>query len=374
MRIAINNVFLVAGEGGGIERHVRGLLRGLDTVGGDHEYVLFTSRDCAGTFPLGPRMREVACDVSAKLRPAKILWEQTVLPLQLRRHAIDVVLSPANIGPIAAGRPSVLIMHDVIPFKHPEIFTTVERVAQKTLFALSARASDAILTVSESSRRDIIDLFGVAAAKVHVVPGATDAKFRPTSITHDVRAALRRARIPDRYVLYVAAGRAYKNVDGLIRAYHQLVTRRGIPQSLVITGLAGRASTEINQLVVGLGLDDRVVFSGFLDDELLPALYSAADAFVFPSFYEGFGLPVIEAMACGVPVAASNRTSIPEAVGDAGLLFDPASTDQMADAIHRILSDAALRGELVARGAARARQLSWELTARRTLAVLGEVA
>jgi glycosyltransferase involved in cell wall biosynthesis len=372
MRIAINLVFLVSGEGGGIERHVRGLLRGLEAVGGDHEYVLFTSRNCTGTFPLGPTMREVVCDVSAKFRPAKIVWEQTVLPFQLRQHGIDVVLSPANIAPIVVGRPSVLIMHDVIPFKRPEIFTTVERVAQKTLFSLSARSCDAILTVSESSKRDIAELFGVSLSKIRVVPGATDPKFRPIEITDIVRASLRRARIPDRYLLYVAASRAYKNVEGLVRAFHQLAER--IPHSLVITGLAGRASPEIERLVVGLGLVDRVVFSGFLDDELLPALYSAADVFVFPSFYEGFGLPVIEAMACGTAVAASNRTSIPEAVGDAGLLFDPDSTQEMSEAMHSILSNDTLRAELVQKGLARAKQLSWETTARRTLAVLSEVA
>jgi glycosyltransferase involved in cell wall biosynthesis len=372
MRIGINLVFLVSGEGGGIERHIRGLLRGLEAVGGDHEYVLFTSRNCTGTFRLGPTMREVVCDVSARFRPAKIVWEQTVLPFQLRQHGIDVVLSPANIGPIVVGRPSVLIMHDVIPFKRPEIFTTIERVAQKTLFSLSARASDAILTVSESSKRDIAELFDVAPAKIHVVPGAAEEKFRPVAITESVRAALREARISDRYLLYVAAGRAYKNVDGLIRAFAQLAER--IPHSLVITGLAGRASDDIQRLVVGLGLADRVVFTGFLDDALLPALYSAADVFVFPSFYEGFGLPVIEAMACGTPVVASDRTSIPEAVGDAGLLFDPSRVDDIANAIERVLEDKALRDSLVLKGLARAKLLSWETTAARTLSVLGEVA
>ena len=147
-----------------------------------------------------------------------------------------------------------------------------------------------------------------------------------------------------------------------------------MPHALVITGLSGRASPELAQLVEELGLQGRVVFTGFLGDDMLPLVYSAADVFVFPSFYEGFGLPVLEAMACGVPVAASNRASLPEAVGDAGLLFDPASTDAIASAIARLVDDRVLHADLVRRGLARAQMFSWTKTAEGTLAVLAEVA
>lgn len=374
MRVGINLLYLVASKGGGIERHTRGLLRGLASVGGDHEYVLFTNRHCAGTFPLALNMREVVSDVSGEFRPAKTVWEQTVLPLQLRKEAIDVVLSPANIGPVIAARPSVVIMHDLIPFRRPEVFTTTERVTMQTLFKLSAKTADRVLTVSESSRKDIVDLLGVSADKVRVIPGAADEQFKPVAVTAESRGQLARAGIPDRYFLYVAAARTYKNVDGLLRAYKLLRDRHGATQSLVITGLAGRASPELQRLVAELGLGDLVIFSGYLDDALLPLLYSAADVFVYPSLYEGFGLPVIEAMACGVPVAASDRTSVPEAVGDAGLLFDPDSTDDIAAKIQRILADDALREELVRKGLARAQTFSWDLTATRTLAALAEVA
>ena len=374
MRIGINLLFLVASRGGGIERHVRGLLRGLQTVGAGHEYVLFTNRHCRGTFPLSANFREVASDVSATFRPAKILWEQSILPFQLRRHEIDVVLSPANIGPVATRCPAVVIIHDVIPFRRPEMFTAPERLAMKTLFRLSARCSDAILTVSESSKTDIVNILDVPADKVHVIPGAADQQFRPVPVTDEARATLRRSGIPDRYILYVAAGRAYKNVDGLIRAYGRLLDQHRIPQSIVITGLAGRASVEIERVVNDLGLRDKVVFTGFLEDAILPLLYSAADVFVYPSFYEGFGLPVIEAMACGAPVAASNRTSVPEALGDAGLLFDPDNLEEIADSIHRILTSPVLRDELSSRGLARAKTFSWNKTAERTLAALAEIA
>ncbi|MGE0395438.1 MAG: glycosyltransferase family 4 protein [Kofleriaceae bacterium] len=180
--------------------------------------------------------------------------------------------------------------------------------------------------------------------------------------------------MPERYLLYVAASRSYKNIDGLVRAFHLLKTRHRVPHALVIVGLAGRATPALEQLISSLGLVDDVVFSGFLDDRMLPLVYSAADAFVYPSFYEGFGLPVLEAMACGTPVAAANRTSLPEAVGDAGLLFDPANPEDMARTIARILDETELRGELVERGLVRARSFTWEKTAAATLATLSVLA
>lgn len=355
MRIGVNLLFLVAGKGGGIERHARGLLRGLARVAVDHELVLFTNRDCRGTFPLAPNIREVASEVSATFRPAKLLWEQTALPLHTR--GLDVLLSPANIAPALHACPSAVIIHDLVPFLRPEMFDTVERAALKALFHVAARRSDLVLTVSASSRRDIERLLG--AKRVAVVPGAPDEAFRPTRGTSPY----------GKYILYVAAGRKYKNVDGLIRAFAKL----DVPHVLVITGLAGRASPETVQLATELGVRDRVVFSGFLDDSELPLLYSAADVFVYPSYYEGFGLPVLEAMACGTPVVASNRTSLPEAVGDAGLLFDPDDVDEMARTIGRVIADRALHAELSAKGLARASSFTWEQTAQKTLAALTEL-
>lgn len=374
MRIGIDLLFLVAGKGGGIERHARELLGGLQRLGGEHEYVLFTSRDCRATFPLSQNVTEVASHVSAKFRPAKIVWEQSVLPVQLARHGIDVLLSPANIAPLAHRCPSAVIIHDLIPFFRPEVFTFIERTAMRVLFRMSALRSNTVITVSESSRRDIIELLGVAPERVVVIPGGCDPRFQPVPLTDETRAQLREVGIPERYLLYVAASRSYKNVDGLIRAFKLLKERHAIPHALVLTGLADRAQHDLVALVGDLGLERDVVFSGFLDDRLLPLVYSAADVLVYPSFYEGFGLPVIEAMACGTPVAASNRTSLPEAVGDAGLLFDPDDIEDMAATIRRIVDDPALRAQLVAKGLVHASRFSWDQTAKRTLATLTSLA
>ncbi|HEY5949286.1 MAG TPA: glycosyltransferase family 1 protein [Kofleriaceae bacterium] len=369
MRIGIDLLFLAAGRGGGIERYVRGLIDGLARLGGGHEYVLFTNAHCRGTFPLAEGFTEVASNVSAVFRPAKLVWEQTVLPVQLAKHDIDVLLAPANVSPIAHRCPSAVIIYDVVAFMRPEVFTRVERIALKLLLRVAARRNDLIITCSESSKRDIVRLFGVSEDRVVVVLGAVDEQFAPVPVTDEARAQLADKGIPRDYILYVAASRTYKNVDGLVRAFKQLKDR-GHRHALVVTGLADRATPELLGLVEQLGLSRDVIFSGFLDDRMLPLLYSAAAAFVYPSFYEGFGLPVLEAMACGTPVAASNRTSIPEAVGDAGLLFDPDDTDAMVTAIERLLVDQPLRERLVTAGIARAKTFTWDRVARQTLAAL----
>jgi glycosyltransferase involved in cell wall biosynthesis len=373
LRIGINLLFLAAGRGGGIERYARGLINGLQKIDSQNEYILFTNRDCSGSFPLAPNFREISSNVSATFRPSKIAWEQCVLPFHLKRHGIDVLLSPGNISPFFHRCPSVVIMYDMIPFIRPEVFTALERAALKTLFRTSARRSDKVITISESSKGDIVRTFGIPEGKVTVVLSGCDEQFRPVPVTEEARELLKRQGIPPRYILSVASSRTYKNIDGLINAYKLLKDKYRVPQSLVITGLAGRAHPDIKRLTQRLGLTGDVVFSGFLEDRVLPLLYSAAEVFVYPSFYEGFGLPVIEAMACGTPVAASSRTSLPEAVGDAGVLFDPHNIEEMAGGMHRILSDRPFRDDLVKKGLARAKTFSWEKAASETLAALSEL-
>ncbi len=370
MLIGINMLFLVAGRGGGIERYVRGLLKGLKRIDRNNEYILFINRDCRDTFELTDNFREVASSVSATFRPAKILWEQTLLPLQIRKHGIDVLLSAGNISPLIQSCPSAVIMYDMIPYIRPEGFTRLELGTLKTLFRVSAGMSTKIITISESSKKEIVRRLNVREDKVTVAYAGCDEQFKPVPVSAQARQALNSLGLPEKYILYVASSRSYKNIDGLIKAFKLLRENHHVEQSLVITGLAGRAQPALEHLVSSLGLLSGVVMSGFIADEIMPLLYSAAEVFVYPSFYEGFGLPVIEAMACGTPVAASNSTSLPEAVGDAGLLFDPYNIEEMAETLHRIISDNALKLRLVEKGLTRAKEFSWDRTALKTLEVL----
>ena len=275
------------------------------------------------------------------------------------------MFSPANIAPFFHSFPTVTVMHDMIPFIRPEGFGMAELTALKTLFYLTAKSSNAIITDSKSSKDDIVRIFKAPEEKVRVVYAACDSEaFVPREARSE---DLKKYGIEKKYILYVAARRKYKNIDGLVKAYKILKQRHRVGHTLVITGLGGRADAGLSGIVKELGIERDVLFSGFIPDEELPLLYSGADVFVYPSFYEGFGLPVLEAMACGAPVAASNATSLPEVVGDAGLLFNPNDTEDIANAVLRLLTDKTLKAKMIEKGFARVKEFSWEKTAEKQL-------
>lgn len=366
--------FLVNGRGGGIERYARSLVSALQRIDRENEYVLFTNKDCQGSFVLAPNFREVKSGVSARFRPAKIIWEQAALPFTLNSHKIDVLLSPGNISPLFPGCPSAVIIHDLIPFIWPELFTLTERTALQKLMAAAANRCSRIITVSHSSAQGITEILNIDPAKITVVPGACSETFKPIPETPERATIVAKYGIRSPYILYVASTRPYKNVDGLMKAFDLYLRNDQTEHSLVITGLAGKAQSELVRLANDLGLAQRIVFAGFVHDEDLAAIYSAADLSVYPSFYEGFGLPLLESMACGTPVAASNATSLPEVLGDAGLLFDPRNIGEMALAMSSIISNSALRAGMIRKGFERVKLYSWEKTANAVRNVLQDSA
>ena len=203
------------------------------------------------------------------------------------------------------------------------------------------------------------------------MPSACDELFRPSEVEPT---RLDAHGITQPYILYVASRRPYKNIDGLIRAYYLLKRRHNLPHRLVITGLGGRADNQLFGLIKECGLERQVILTGFVPDEELPLIYNGAELFVFPSFYEGFGLPIVEAMACGLPVASSNRTSLPEVAGRCALFFDPADVEDMAQTIYRLLTDEGLRQRLISCGRQRAALFTWERVAAEVLKALEDVA
>ncbi len=361
LRIGINALFIIPGKAGGLETVFRNLLPSLLRVDATNEYVVFSNRECAGTAPQGRNMREVPCPVSAAFRPGKHLWEQAVFPFWLKRHAIDVLFSPGNVTPLCSPCPSVTVINDAIPFIRPENFSAVERLALKTLFHLSARRSAAVVTLSESAKRDLVRHLRIPPAKVHVAYLAAEERFRPSA--ENAEAVLRKHAVRRPYLICVASSRPYKNVDGLVRAFSFVRERHRVPHQLVVVGLAGRAHGAILDSAAPLLRDGSLVLTGFVDDAELPVLYSNAEASVYPSKYEGFGLPVLESMACGTPVVSSNAASLPEVVGDAGVLFDPYDIEAMGRAIYSVISDEGLRATLRQKGFERARRFSWDGTA-----------
>ncbi|MBI4636029.1 MAG: glycosyltransferase family 4 protein [Candidatus Rokubacteria bacterium] len=310
--------------------------------------------------------------VSLSVLPARGTrwWDQVTLPLALGRDRVDVFLSPYYKCPLLAPCPSVLTIHDLFFIGYPGTRRPFRDAVTTRLARAYARRASAIIADSAYSRRAIVERLRVSAAKVHVIPVALGPEFKPEPLTDAVR---RRYGIGRPYVLYVGNFRPHKNLPRLLRAYAALPASLGSAHDLVLAGGDRERSGGLEALARDLGVAARVVFPGSIEDADLPALYSGATLFVLPSLEEGFGLPALEAMACGAPVVAGDRAALPEVVGDAALLVDPESEAALRDAMATALSDETLRESLRRRARVRAGEFPAERTAGRVLDLLGEV-
>jgi len=297
-------------------------------------------------------------------------WDQVTLPRALARDRISVFLSPYYKGPVRARCPVVLTIHDLYfidyPGRHRPVY---EAIVTRAARLYAARAA-AIVSDSEYSKRAIVDRLGVSAAKVSVIPVGLGGEFRPAGLTAAARA---RYGVVSPYALYVGNFNPHKNIPRLIRAFGLLPGPVRSRHALVLAGGYGDGRPELARLAASLGLTDRVVFTGRVDDADLPALYADASVYVTPSLEEGFGSTVLEAMACGAAVISSNRAALPEVVGDAGILFDPQDERELATVLARVLSDSALAADLRRRSIARAGLYTPARTTGRVLALLRDV-
>ncbi len=344
----------------GIGRYVVHLARGLAQIIGDTPVnLLHDSAARAGRLTL-PQLPPVVCSAS----PFS-LRQQWAVPQALRRAGATLYHSPYYLMPYRPGVPTVLTCYDVIPLVLPAYFSARQRLFFRLAHGLALRASSVVLVISSTTRDDLVRCFGMEPGKVIVTPLAADEHFRPQS-PEEVARVRHLYGLPDEYVLYVGSNKPHKNLVRLVQAW-AAVESATANACLVIAGHWDARYPEALQSAEKAGLADRILFVGAVADADLAALYSGARCFVFPSLYEGFGLPVLEAMACGTPVACSNVSSLPEVVGDATLLFDPLEVDSMADALARLLAGADLRAEMDERGLQRAACFSWERTTRQTL-------
>lgn len=291
--------------------------------------------------------------------------QQWAIPRLLRQHKVDVYHSAYYLMAYITGVPTLLTLYDLIPIHYPAYSTLKARLLFRWATALALRTAQHTLAISEAARRDFLARFRLRPERITAIPLAADPAFTPQS--PEVVAALRaRYALPDTFLLYLGSNKPHKNLVRLIEAW--AVVQAEMPgYMLVIAGAWLPQHPEPRQRGRTLGIDDRVCWLGSLPDADLPALYTAADVFVFPSLYEGFGLPVIEAMACGTPVACAKTSSLPEVAGDAAVLFDPTQTEGIADALRRVCGDADLRAGLRRRGLAQATRFSWARTAQETL-------
>jgi glycosyltransferase involved in cell wall biosynthesis len=298
--------------------------------------------------------------------PQQLWWDQVVFPWRGGRARADLLVSPGMSAPVVRGRPVVLTVYDLALTRHPEwLPTRRSRWYWGRWIPFTARHASRVVVSSESTRRDLEELAGLSRARVSVIP--LGAPLPVTQVAPAAVAAIRRRYgLEGPYLLYVGTVDRRKDLETLVRALPLLPGSWSL--ALAGTLIAGR--TRLPELVREAGLTARVRFLGFVPDDDLPPLYAGATVFVYPSHYEGFGLPPLEAMACGTPVVSYNVTSLPEVIGDAGVLLDPpVAPEALARAVARLVDDAALRADLVARGRERVGRFDWAETARRTHAV-----
>ncbi|HID87273.1 MAG TPA: glycosyltransferase family 1 protein [Anaerolineae bacterium] len=304
--------------------------------------------------------------------PTFSIAEQIVLPWIARRLSLDLLHSPYYIKPYWLPCPSVVTVYDLIPARYPQSLPSPwARLAFKVTTRLALASARQVITLSQASQQDLSELYGVPETRTRVTYLAADERFRPQGAER-VTAVRRTYHLPEKYVLYLGINKPHKNLVRLIDAFSRLtfdVSRF----TLVIAGHWDQRYPEVKRRVEELDLQDRVIFLGPVPEADLPALYSGATLFVFPSLYEGFGLPVLEAMACGVPVICSNTSSLPEVAGDAAIMVNPLDVDELAAAMERVLEDPALREEMAGKGTMQASKFSWERTARETLGVYESV-
>lgn len=378
MRIGIDYTAALR-QGAGIGRYTRQLVRALLALDTRNEYVLLTaSGGLRATHLSFQSIAEHAnvrrIDLPLSDRSLNILWHRLRLPLwvELVSGALDVFHSPDFALPPVHRARTLLTVHDLSFMRVPECSAPGLRSYLLRVVPASVRRADVVLADSESTRMDMIELLGVDPDRVRVIYAGVEPCFQRVRDQSVLEAVRNRYRLPARFVLGLGTLQPRKNFERLIAAYAQMRGEARSGLKLVIAGGLGWMCEGIFRRVEELGLQDEVLFPGYVADEDLPALYSMAEVFAFPSLYEGFGLPPLEAMACETPVVASNVSSLPEVLGDAALSVDPLDVPALAQAMLRVLNDAALRAALVRRGVAQARKFTWEQAAGKLLEVYTE--
>ncbi|MCG9966624.1 glycosyltransferase family 4 protein [Pelotomaculum terephthalicicum JT] len=375
MRIGINALQLTA-RNSGIGQYIYNMISSLISLN-INEYYLYLSRGNARPEWLGQRgvdIKEIPfCKEQVILRN---LYELFYLGQDLSRDDLSVYWSPDTKIPLLIPKniPFVVTVHDLAIIKEPETYKYSRVVYWRRLFQHAIQKSSYVVAISQTTRNDLIELMDVSPEKIKVVYNGVSAQFKPVENTNILMRVAKKYCLPEKFLLFVGLFSPRKNIAGILRAFSILKNEYQIPHRLVMVGEKGWRYRADLELVQSFGLEKQVFFPGFVEDEDLPAVYNLADVFVFPSLYEGFGLPVLEAMACGIPVVTSNISALPEVVGKAGILVNPHEPEEIATGIHRLISNKKLSSELAKAGLKRSRHFLWENAARELLKVFREIA
>lgn len=349
----------------GINWYIYHLLQNLQSP--DYDFTVFLSE---------PRAREhfrhLRLDLSrwpTRKPVIRIAWEQLVQPLALRRDSIDLLHALAFAGPISISIPWVVTVYDLSFVRYPQSFNTANRLYLNWAVRHSLQRADRVIAISESTKRDLVAFFGAAPEHISVVYCGLDPVFAVDYDRAEIDHLRARRHLPEHFILFVGTIEPRKNVVRLIRAFARAKRTARLPHALVLVGARGWKYAEVDAVIEQEGLMNDVIFAGYVPQDELPIWYRAADLFVYPSLFEGFGLPPLEAMASGTPVVTSRASSLPEVVGDAAILVAPEDETELADAITRGVSDRTLRDELRTRGQTRVTNFSWKRAAHETIQI-----
>ena len=368
LRIGIDYTAAVR-QGAGIGRYTRELVRALAELDRSHDYVLFAAaggqRPADTDWPPNFQMRSVPLSD----RALAILWHRLRLPLwvELVTGAVDIFHSPDFVLPPVRRAKTLVTVHDLSFIRYPQCADANLRVYLNKVVPRSVHRANLVLADSQSTKDDLVELLGVAPDRIEVVYPGVEKRFRPIEDQALLEKVRKRYDLPPRFILGLGTLQPRKNFTRLIEAFASLQVCKFASLHLVIAGGKGWLYEEIFATVEQLSLKKKVVFPGFVADEDLPALYNLADLFVFPSLYEGFGLPPLEALACGTPVITSDASSLPEVVGEAGPMVEATDVEALAEAMKRVLEDDALRERMIAKGMKQARKFTWEQAAAKLL-------
>jgi glycosyltransferase involved in cell wall biosynthesis len=371
LRIAIDAHSVGTGLGGN-ESYATNLIEALAEIDQTNRYTLYvTKREAVERF--GTRWPNFS--VRSTLPHTPLIRIPLTLSAELRRNPVDVLHVQFTAPPFSPC-PVVVSIHD-LSFEHlPQTFTWRSRKQLRITVRRTARQASQVIALSEYARDDIVKTYQVSPDKISVIPLAASDHFRPISDEEELQRVRQTYGIEGEYMLSVGAIQPRKNLGRLVAAYSHLrdVKPEGKLPKLVLAGKCAWLYDETLSAIKELELSDSIILTGYVPETDLPALYSGALCFIYPSYFEGFGLPPLEAMQCGVPVIVGDRTSLPEVVGDAGVLVDPFDINALAAAIGKVISDSDLRAKLSVQGLARAKLFEWRETARQTLAVYRKAA
>lgn len=356
------------GERSGVGNYSARLLAAQLRTEPERNYLLYSNRPLE---KLEPSLAN-AQRIPGYLPNSRWLWMQLMLPRIISRTNPDICHFTNALAPLWLNKPYVLSIYDATLFLYSRYHPRTRLLAIRLMLPMVARRAAAVITISQSARNDLVQILKIPAEKIHVVYGAAPDNFGQVKDSDELARIRQKYELSEHFLLYVGTLEPRKNLDRLVRVFGRLKAA-GQPHKLVLAGPWGWSMDGFYQQIEELGLKESVQMLGYIPAEDLPGLYSLATVFVFPSLYEGFGLPPLEAMACGTPVLSSRNSSLAEICGDAACLIDPLNEESLFEGLMRILGDENLRKEMGQFGRKRARQFSWERAARETTAVYDKV-